>query len=86
MSGLCAVHAVFKNGTLIFADPTLAPEDGTEVLVTYVTHPPSEVPAREDPLRALRGRGKGERLVEKLLQARRADQEDDERHPGILPG
>ena len=35
MKGLHAVHAIFKNGALIFADPTLAPQDGTEVVVTY---------------------------------------------------
>ena len=79
MKGLHAVHAIFKNGTLIFADPTLAPRDGAEVVVTYFEAPPAEALNGVEPLRALRGRGKGERLVEKLLQARRADQEHDER-------
>jgi len=31
------------------------------------------VPAPADPLRALRGRGKGEGLVERLLESRRED-------------
>ena len=39
MQGLHAVHAIFKNGALIFADPTLAPQDGTEVVVTYFEAP-----------------------------------------------
>lgn len=34
---------------------------------------------RKDPIQALRGRGKGERLVEKLLQSRRKDRNRDER-------
>ena len=79
MKGLHAVHAIFKNGALIFADPTLAPQDGTEVVVTYFEALPAEVPSGADLLHALRGRGKGERLVEKLLRARREDREHDER-------
>ena len=79
MKGLHAVHAIFKNGTLIFADPALVPRDGTEVVVTYFEAPQAETPHGMDPLRALRGRGKDERLVEKLLQARREDREHDER-------
>ena len=34
---------------------------------------------RKDPIQALRGRGKGERLVEKLLQSRQKDRNRDER-------
>jgi hypothetical protein len=79
MKGLHTVHAIFKNGALIFADPTLVPQDGTEVVVTYFEAPRDEGPRGVDPLRALRGRGKSERLVEKLLQARREDREHDER-------
>lgn len=79
MQGLHAIHAIFKNGALIFADPTLAPQDGTEVVVTYFAAPHAEGPCAMDPLRALRGRGKGEHLVEKLLRARREDWEHDER-------
>lgn len=78
MKGLHAVHAIFKNGALIFADPTLVPRDGTEVVVTYFEAPHAEGSRGVDPLRALRGRGKGERLVEKLLRARREDREHDE--------
>jgi hypothetical protein len=79
MKGLHAVHAIFKNSALIFADPTLVPQDGTEVVVTYFEAPPAEGSRGVDPLRALRGRGKGERLVDKLLRARREDREHDER-------
>ena len=34
------------------------------------------VPIRGDPVQALRGRGEGERLVERLLKARQRDRED----------
>lgn len=81
---LQAVRAIYKDGILIFEDPALAPKGVTEVLVTYLEASPPEVPDRVDPLQALRGRGKGERLVEKLLQARREDLERDERTRGQL--
>ena len=79
MQKLQAVHAIFKDGALVFADPALAPKNGAEVVVTYVEESPTEALGNGDPLGALRGRGKGERLVEKLLQARREDREHDER-------
>jgi hypothetical protein len=79
MKRLQAVHAIFKDGILVFADPALAPKNGAEVVVTYVAESPTEALGNGDPLGALRGRGKGEHLVEKLLQARREDQEHDER-------
>ena len=71
MKKLHAVHAIFKDGTLVFADPALTPKNGAEVVVTYVEESPTETLGTGDPLSALRGRGKGERLVEKLLQTRR---------------
>lgn len=37
------------------------------------------IPIRADSLRALRGRGKGERLTEKLLSARAKDREREKR-------
>ncbi len=39
---LQTVHAIFKDGFLIFADPTLVPRDGTEVVVTYLEEPQIE--------------------------------------------
>jgi hypothetical protein len=79
MKRLQAVHAIFKDGVLVFADPALAPKNGAEVVVTYVEEFPPEPLGNGDPLGTLRGRGKGERLVEKLLQTRREDREHDER-------
>jgi len=76
---LQAAHAVYKEGTLIFADPELAPRDGAEVVVTFLEELQREESLEMDAIRALRGRGKGERLVERLLQARREDRERDER-------
>jgi hypothetical protein len=75
---LQTVRAVYQSGNLIFTDPTLAPKDGTEVVVTFVEKLPTDVDSGVDPIQALRGRGKGEKLVEKLLQSRREDRERDE--------
>ena len=77
--GLQSVHALFKGGVLIFADPALAPEEGTEGVVTYLEAAQTETLHGEDPILALRGRGQGERLVQRLWQARREDREHDER-------
>ena len=76
---LRTARAIYKDGNLVFADPALAPKEATEVVVTYVE--PSEVgtTAQADPIQALRGRGRGERLTEKLLQSRREDRQRDER-------
>jgi hypothetical protein len=79
MKRLQAVHAIFKDGALVFADPALAPKNGAEVVVTYIEESSTETLSNGDLLSTLRGRGKGERLVEKLLQARREDREHDER-------
>lgn len=78
--GLQSVRAIYReDGTLLFADPGLIPKEGTEVIVTYREELVSGATPRVDPIRALRGRGKGERLVERLLQSRREDREHDER-------
>lgn len=79
MMRLQAVRAIYKDGVLVFANPALAPKGGTEVVVTYLEEFQTEALRGVDPIQALRGRGKGERLVERLLQARREDQERDER-------
>ena len=76
---LQTVHAIYKDGTLVFANPELAPKDGTEVVVTFLEGVQTEVISTVDPIQALRGRGKGERLVERLLQSRREDRESNER-------
>ena len=81
---LQVVRAIYKDGTLIFAHPELAPRDGTEVVVTYLEELGAEGVRGVDPVLALRGRGKGERLVERLLQARREDRERDEASHGHL--
>jgi hypothetical protein len=84
--GLRVVRAIYKDGILIFAHPESKPRDGTEVILTYF----EEVGAGEkppvDPVQALRGRGRGERLVEKLLQSRREDREHDgSSHGSVRP-
>jgi hypothetical protein len=75
---LQVVRAIYKGGVLIFAQPELTPRDGTEVVLTYVDEVGKEAPPTADPIRALRGRGKGEHLVEKLLQSRRENRQHDE--------
>ncbi|MGE0681526.1 MAG: hypothetical protein AB7P69_11605 [Candidatus Binatia bacterium] len=75
---LQVVRAIYKRGVLIFAQPELTPRDGTEVVLTYVEEAERKEQPAADPIRALRGRGKGERLVEKLLQSRREDKQHDE--------
>jgi len=75
---LQVVRAVYKDGTLIFTEPQLTPRDGTEVILTYVEEEEKVGQPVMDPIRALRGRGKGERLVEKLLQSRQEDRQRDE--------
>lgn len=75
---LQVVRAIYKNGTLIFTQPELTPRDGTEVILTYLDEGGATDRPPVDPIQALRGRGKGERLVEKLLQSRREDRERNE--------
>ncbi len=75
---LQVVRAIYKNGTLIFTQPELTPRDGTEVILTYLDEGSVEDRPPVDPIQALRGRGKGERLVEKLLESRREDRERNE--------
>ena len=76
---LKAVRAIYKEGKLIFADEEMAPKDGAEVIITFLEDSNESVP-EIDAIVALRGRGKGEKLVEKLLQSRREDLERDERN------
>ena len=75
---LQVVRAIYQGGMLIFTQPELIPPDGTEVIVTYLEDGEIEEQLKVDPIRALRGRGKEERLVEKLLQSRREDRQRDE--------
>ena len=71
---LKATYAIYKRGRLAFTDEQAVLKDGTKVIVIF-----SEGIAETDPIEALRGRGEGERLVEKLLKSRREDLEADER-------
>ena len=76
---LQAVHAIYENGRLIFTDPDMAPVNGSEVFVTYLVRASKKSLPNIDPILELRGRGKGERLVEKLLKSRHEDRNNDER-------
>jgi predicted GNAT family acetyltransferase len=79
--GLQSVRAIYKkDGTLVFADPGLVPKEGVEVIVTYLEKSEMATVHSADLIRSLRGRGKGEKLVERLLQSRQEDREYDERN------
>jgi len=81
---LQTVRATYKDGKLVFADPHRMPEDGDEVVVTFVEKPGDHVPTEMDPIQALKGRARGEGLLERLLQSRREDRERDEQHTARL--
>ena len=81
---LQTVRAIYKDDKLIFADPRRIPEDGDEVVVTFVEKPRDQAATDMDPIQALKGRAKGEGLLERLLQSRREDRERDEQHTARL--
>ena len=82
---LQAARAIYRDGLLLFDDPAQAPSGATEVLVTYAEEfSETERDGRIGALAAIRGRGKGEQLVERLLQARRGDREQDEQARGSV--
>ena len=74
---LQTTQAIYANGKLIFLDPEHAPRNGVEVVVTYLEKP--QELTISNTIQALRGRGKGEKLVERLLQSRQEDRVHDER-------
>lgn len=74
---LHTTQAIYANGRLIFMDPEQAPSDGTEVVVTFIEKSVNSSVA--ETIHALRGRGRGEPLVQKLNQSRREDRIHDER-------
>ena len=59
-------RAIYTGGTLILAQPEFTPQDGTEVSVTYLAAGGAGEQHPGDALPALRGRGKGERMGERL--------------------
>ena len=77
---LKTVHAIYKEGRLIFANGQIAPKDGTPVTVTFSEESQKNTLNGMAAIKALRGHGKGEKLVEKLLKERREDLESEERN------
>jgi hypothetical protein len=80
---IMAAKAIYKKGRLIFFDKTEIPKDGAEVVVTFTDDISDKIPV-DEAIKALRGRGKGERLVEKLLKSRREDLEKDDKNHSRL--
>jgi len=73
---LQTLRAIYSQGKLSFPNPEQAPQDGAEVMVTFVAPSAGE---RAEAIRALRGRAKGEHLVRRLLEARKMDREGERR-------
>jgi len=73
---LQTTQAIYANGRLLFLDPEHAPQNGMEVVITYLERPQEAVAFNR--IQALRGRGRGEKLVERLLQSRQEDRIRDE--------
>lgn len=73
---LQTMQAIYADGRLIFADPESAPRNGAEVVVTYLGQ--AQQTEVSNALTELRGRGKGEQLVVKLLESRHKDRDHDE--------
>jgi len=74
-----AARAIYKKGQLVFIDKKDIPDDGSEVIVTFVEKSADEI-SESNAIAALKGRGKGENLGEKLLKSRQEDLEHDERN------
>ena len=76
---IMAARAIYKKGRLTFLDETVVPKDGAEVIVTFTDDTSDRIPV-DEAIKALRGRGKGENLLEELLKSRKEDLELDERN------
>jgi hypothetical protein len=74
---IMAARAIYKKGRLIFFDKTEIPKDGAEVVVTFTDDSKNKMSGL-DAIKALRGSGKGEGLLDELLKSRQEDIEKDE--------
>lgn len=70
---LKTAFANYQKGKLIFRQPDVQIQDGSEVVVAYIENLPTQKQEKLSILKLLRGRGKGEDLVEKLLLSREED-------------
>jgi len=75
MPALQTVHAIYKDEKLIFTDRSTLPENGVEVIITFINKSKPAPVLATDPIRDLRGRGRGENLVHRLLKSRSEDRE-----------
>ena len=69
---LTAVPAICKEGKIVFANVRMVPKYETQVIVAFLENSKKNA-LKIDPITSLRGHGKGEKLVEKLLQSRKED-------------
>ncbi len=63
MPALQTAHAIYKDEKLIFADKDNIPENGAEVIITFINKSKPAPVLATDPIRDLRGRGKGEKFA-----------------------
>ena len=67
------VHAKYRDRRLAFQGRAPAIPDGADVMVVFSAQMTEPVREEPDVVGLLRGRAKGERITEKLLEARRED-------------
>ncbi len=70
---LKTVFANYQKGKLIFRQPDVQIQNGSEVVVAYIEKRPTQKQEKLSILKLLRGRGKGEDLVGRLLLSRQED-------------
>jgi len=70
---LKTAFANYQKGKLIFLQPDVQIPDGAEVVVAYIEKRPTQKQEKLSILKILRGRGKGEDLVGRLLLSRQED-------------
>jgi hypothetical protein len=76
---LKSVRAIYNKEKITFLDETEIPEDGTEVIVIFEKNSEDKMSGL-DAIKALRGSGKGEGLLDELLKSRKEDLELDEKN------
>ena len=64
---LKTAFANYQKGKLIFCQPDVQIQNGSEVVVAYIEKRPTQKQEKLSILKLLRGRGRGEDLVGRLL-------------------
>ena len=70
---LKTAFANYRKGNLIFHQPDVQIQNGSEVVVAYIEKRPTQKQEKLSILKLLRDRGRGEDLVGRLLLSRQED-------------